>query len=100
MSGAIDEFMGVLMSGLEETGVDLQADLADVRLYASEQLAVLALAVGEPGYAAAVIAARDNVLMKMGLSVVSAADAADNRIIGIVQGALALGAKVIAGGAL
>jgi len=99
MTSATNDFMDLLGSALKETGKELEASLDDVRQYASEQLAQLALAVGEPGYERAVIAARDNVLMRMGLRAVDSADASDQRIIGIVQGGLFFGAKVLAGGA-
>lgn len=96
---ATNDFMDLLGSTLKETGKELETSLDDVRQYASEQLAQLALAVGEPGYDRAVIAARDNVLLRMGLRSVANADAVDSRIIGVVQGALFFGAKAIAGGA-
>jgi hypothetical protein len=96
---ATNDFMSLLEGTLKETGKELETSLDEVRQYAGEQMAQLALAVGEPGYDRAVIAARDNVLLRMGLRAVANADSADQRIIGIVQGALFFGAKAIAGGA-
>ena len=93
-----DDFMDSLKASLAETGRDLGADLDKVRAKAAEQMAMLALSAGEPGYGRAVIAARDNVAMAAGLAAVRDADAADARIIGVIQGSLFFGAKVIAGG--
>jgi len=96
---ATNDFMSLLEGTLKETGKELYLARDEVRQYAGEQMAQLALAVGEPGYDRAVIAARDNVLLRMGLRAVANADSSDQRIIGIVQGALFFGAKAIAGGA-
>lgn len=93
---AIDDFMNVLQGTLKETGRELQVSVSDLRQRAGEQMAILALAVGEPGYERAVVAARDNVLLLAGIDAVEHADAVDSRIIGVVQAGLFMGAKVLA----
>lgn len=93
---ATDQFMDLLTSAAEETGTDLTESLDSVRTVVAEQMAKLSLVVGEPGYDRAVKAARDNVALAAGLSAVEDADAADGRIIGIIQGALFFGAKTLA----
>lgn len=95
---ASNDFMASLKASLAETGRDLNVDLATVKAKAAEQMTQLAMASGEPGYDRAVIAARDNVAMAAGLAAVKNADAVDSRIIGVIQGSLFFGAKVIAGG--
>lgn len=95
---ALDDFMSVLQGTLKETGRELKVSVSDLRQRAAEQMAQLALAAGEPGYDRAVIAARDNVLLLAGIESVERADAVDNRIIGVVQAGLFMGAKVLAGG--
>lgn len=93
---ATDQFMDLLTSAAEETGTDLTESLDSVRTVVAEQMAKLSLVVGEPGYDRAVKAARDNVALAAGLAAVEDADAADGRIIGIIQGALFFGAKTLA----
>lgn len=95
---ASGEFVDLLVEELEAQGERLAASLDDARLIASEELAALALAVGEPGYQRAVIASRDNVILRLGLKAVAEARDTDQRMIGIIQGALFFGAQVIAGG--
>lgn len=96
---ALDDFMGVLEDTLKETGRELRVSVADLRQRAGEQMALLALAAGEPGYERAVVAARDNVLLLAGIEAVEHADAVDSRIIGVVQAGLFMGARVLAAGA-
>lgn len=91
-----NDIIKVLESALKETGKDLGVSLDAVKVKIAEQLALLALAVGEPGYDRAVIAARDNVAFAMGLSAVADADAIDSRIIGVIQGGLSMGARLLA----
>lgn len=98
MSNQTQNFMDSLNASLRETGRDLSVSMDEVRAEAANQLIKLSLAAGEPGYERAVIAARDNVALVAGLKSVSNADAVDGRIIGVIQGALFVGAKALAGG--
>lgn len=99
MSKQTQDFMDSLNASLKDTGRELSVSTEEVRAEAANQLQKLAMAAGEPGYDRAVIAARDNVALVAGLKSVSNADHVDNRIIGVIQGALFVGAKALAGGA-
>lgn len=85
----------MLQGTLQETGRDLEGSLDAVKAEVAKQLAALSLAAGEPGYERAVIAARDNVALVAGLQAVADADAVDSRILGIIQGGLTFGAKLL-----
>lgn len=94
----IDEFMELIEDNIRETGRELKISGADLRELAGAQMAQLALAAGEPGYGRAVIAARDNVALAIGLEAVARADSIDSKLLGVIQGGLYFGAKVLAGG--
>ena len=87
----------LLKNALRETGRDAQANLDEVRVYTAQRLIHLATCVGQPGYEEALVAEKDNVLLKAGIAAVNVADAADAKIIGIVVGAMSVGAHAIAG---
>lgn len=91
-----DELERLLKDAAKETGRDLRGNLAAVTLYAAERTAYLSTLVGQPGFEEAVRAERDNVALKGGIASVKAADAADARIVGIIQGVLFLGARALA----
>ena len=91
-----DELERLLKDAAKETGRDLKANLAEVTLYAAERTAYLSTLVGQPGFEEAVRAERDNVTLKSGIASVKAADAADARVVGIIQGVLFLGARALA----
>jgi len=90
-----DEFMDLLGGVLQETGRDLEGSLDAVKAEVAKQLTQLSMAAGEPGYERAVIAARDNVALVAGLAAVEDADAVDSRILGVIQGGLSFGAKLL-----
>lgn len=91
-----EQLKNLLESALAETGADLQKTVSEVALYAAERTAILATLIGQPGYELAVIAERDNVVLMSGLQAVDQADAVRQRIIGVIQGALFLGAQGLA----
>lgn len=95
MSQVSDDIRTILDDAVQETGRSLARATADVAGYASERAAHLERAVGQPGFAEAVRAERDAVALYAGLAAVGEADAIDDRILGIVQGALALGARAL-----
>lgn len=74
---------------------DLMAASEKVAEYAAEQAEQLAEIIGEEGFELAVIAARDNVLMQAGVNLVAQADASDARFVGLLQGAISLGARAL-----
>lgn len=82
----------------KELGVELRLDLANVTLYAAERTAYLASLVGQAGYDEAVIAERDNVVLRAGISSVQSADKLDQRIVGLIYSTLLFGAQALAGG--
>lgn len=79
-----------------ELGVELKRSAADVAVYAAGRAAHLAAIAGQAGFAEAVVAERDSVCLFAGISTARAADAADHRLVGLLQGALAFG--VVAAG--
>ena len=89
----------LLESALAETGADLEQTASEIALYAAERTAYLATIIGLDGYEQAVIAERDNVVLRAGLAAVGEADATRERIIGVIHGALFLGAQALANGA-
>lgn len=96
MANLGNELGKLLSDAVKETGQDLKGDLQVVTAYAAERTAVLATLVGQPGFEEAVRAERDNVALKAGIASVAAADAFDQRVVGIIQGALFIGAKALA----
>jgi len=89
------DMMQLLRAALKESGKELKDGGLELKLVVSQELARLALAVGEPGYGRAVTAAQDNVALAAGLMAVSVADSSDARLLGIIQGALFMGAKAL-----
>lgn len=63
--------------------------------YAAERAAHLASMVGEDGFEDAVLAERDAVLLKLGVLATDRADRTDQRIVGVVQGALRMVAVML-----
>jgi len=84
----IEDPMGVLTSAITATGVSLKKSAADVALYTTQRAAHLSTLVGQPGYEEAVAAERDAVLLYAGVAAVREADAADMRLVGIIEGVL------------
>lgn len=72
--------------------LNLKIDLETAGAYAAERAAYLSTLVGLPGFDLAVIAERDNVFLRSGLSVTQAADKVGSMFLGIIQGALVIGA--------
>lgn len=88
------EFKELLEDVLHETGRDLGDKKDEVVLYAAQRSAHLAMILGQPGFALALRAERDNVALKAGLNAVISADRVDNRIVGVIQAGLLMGARV------
>ena len=92
-----DDLVKMIVAEATNAGKELGVSTDRLRQVTAEQMAQLALAAGEPGYMRAVCAARDNILAETALEAVRNADATDNKIIGIIQGALFFGAQALAG---
>lgn len=90
-----EEFVSSMQALLDSAGVELANSSEDVARYALQRATFLATVVGRPGYSMAVIAERDNVALYAGISGVALADANQTRLIGIIQGALSIGAQVV-----
>jgi len=90
-----NELLSLLADSAKETGRNLDLSQQKLREVVATQMAQLALAVGEPGYERAVVAARDVIALAAGLQLHANAAAADQRIVGVIQGALFFGAKAL-----
>jgi hypothetical protein len=89
------QFRQLLEDAVKETGVDIEESLDSLALFMSERALHLSTIVAEPGFPQAVRAERNRVALHAGLSVAHDADKADHRMLGIVQGALALAAGAL-----
>ena len=89
-----NEFEQLLSSLLDDTEENLAHSTQEIAAYAAERTAVLAILVGQVGYAQAVVVERDNVALFAGLEAVSNADGFRDRLLGAIQGALFLAAGV------
>ena len=70
---------------LEETGIDLEITKDELIRYTAERAAHLTTLIGQPGYGLALRAERDAVALHAGLDATMAAEAADSRIVGVIQ---------------
>jgi hypothetical protein len=85
--------MNDLAEHLDRLLREVRAESNSVRIYAAEIMADLAAAVGEPGYNEALLAARDAIALRAGVSAVDSADAADREVLGLIYGFLAGGVR-------
>ena len=92
------QFKALLEAAVKETGADLGKSKDEVAMYMSERTAHLAQIVGFEGFDMAVVAERDNVALFAGLHAVAQSDSIRDRILGIIQGALFIGASALTGG--
>ena len=91
-----EQFVAVLRDAIWETGRDFHADMAGVQRYAAERMAHLAtIPADDPHYLEAVRAERDSVALRAAINVTRSADGADAYILGVIGGALALGARAL-----
>lgn len=91
-----DSFLQLLEQAAEDTGADLKGRAAELATYASTRAQHLSTLVGDPQFPRALADERDNFVLKCGVSAVNAGDSTDNRIRGIVQGALGMAARLLA----
>lgn len=89
-------FGDTLAQAIKAVGKDLGDDLDTLKLYAAQRAVHLSLIVGEPGYEEAVMIEAQNVALKAGILTVETADATDARVVGVIQGALRIGAVALA----
>lgn len=93
------QFFDTLLEPLKALGIDLGDHGASIKTFAAESMAKLATLAGQAGYEMAVEAERDSVLAKAGIQLAKAADGADAKALGLVEGALRMGAGFLTGGA-
>lgn len=63
--------------------------------YAASRSVHLATLVGQPGFQEALIAERNNVALRAGIAASQTANSAESRFLGVLQGALAVGAQAL-----
>lgn len=95
MAYRTNDFEAIIEQAVRDTGVSLKTSTKELALYADDQAARLLSLVGQAGYDEAVIAARDNVVLRAGIASVDQADALQARFIGVLQGALGMAAKLL-----
>jgi hypothetical protein len=91
------QFLDAIMGPMKALGIDLGGA---IKQEAAASMARLATLVGQPGYEMAVEAERDIVLAKAGIQLAKAADSADAKALGLIEGALSMGASFLTGGAI
>ena len=89
-------FESMLADGASVLGIELRETPRALALYMTERAAHLASISHEPGFALAVIAERDSVALRAGLAANDVARAGDRWLLGLVQGALSVAARVLA----
>ena len=86
----------LLEAAAQEVGLDLQRSAAEVATYIAGRTAHLSTIVEQAGFHEALIAEADSVAIYAGVNAVSAADDADRRLIGIIEGFLMAGVQALA----
>lgn len=89
------ELVDALSGAVDRLGVSLEANMDELRTYAAERMLHLSGLIGQPGYQEALVAERDNVALKAGLLLVDASDRADAELLGLITGAMAVGARAL-----
>lgn len=90
------DLVALIVDEARAVGVEVRADLEDAKAYAAERAEALAAAVGEPGFDEAILAERDNVVLRVAVASVDRADAVDARVLSTAAGALRLAAVALA----
>lgn len=85
----------LILQAARELGVEIKFEVAELAQYVRVRAAHLAKAVGEPGFELALVAERDSCAMMAGITAVDSAEKFDQRVLGIIETALAFGAKVL-----
>jgi hypothetical protein len=90
------QFETLLKDAIKETGVTMTQSAKEVAQYMHDRALHLSSIVDQPGFDQALRAERNSVAMRAGLKLADNAEAADQRIIGIIQGALGIAAGALA----
>lgn len=89
------ELADLVIEAGEDVGMSI--DWQSVQDAVKSQSRLLAKAIFEPGYRKALIAARNTVALAAGIDAATAADAADAKILGVVEGGMGIIAKIMGG---
>ncbi len=90
------EFAAMIDDAVTDTGVELKQAKDDLAAYMAERAAHLSSIAGEPGFEQAVTAERNNIALRAGLAVHDQARAADQRLVGMIAGAIRVAAFALA----
>ena len=93
----MEQLIQQVIAVLAESGRELGDTSESVANYARGRAIYLSTLTDDPGFALAVRAEQDNVLLYAGIALVDEADAADARIKGLLEGVLSVAAGVIKG---
>lgn len=80
---------------LESQASSLSVELPGLAAYMAEQAALLANCASDQQFNYLLEASRQNVAAKAGLVAYEQAQAADQRLLGLIEGAIAIGAKAL-----
>jgi hypothetical protein len=95
MTDIKDDILQILKDALKETGTTIKKSAKEVAAYASMRAEHLSKEVGKPGFAMAVRVERDNVILFAGIKTAAGMEEANAKIMGVIQGLLAFGAKLL-----
>lgn len=91
----LDELVSLIKDAAGEMGKEVNLDA--LKLVAKDNARLLAKAIREPGYRRALRSATNSVAMAAGIDIVETADVADAKLVGIIEGALGIAARVLGG---
>lgn len=85
---AANEFLALLDAELKDVQHDFKVSRGELAIYMSERAQHLSLAVNEPGFDRVVLAERNNVALRAGLLISENASSLNDRLLGLIGGAL------------
>lgn len=91
------EFEALLEQEAKRANVKLKETPRELALYMTERAVHLSRIAGEPGIEEAIIAERDSIALAAGLKFTDLTRAGDQYLIGVIQGALTIALRMLAG---
>ena len=91
-----DTFSDLIGKAIADATTLSSTTIEAIRQYAAERTVHLSTIITEPGYEEALVIETQNVALMAGIQSVQAADIADARTVGIIAGALRIGAVAMA----
>ncbi len=88
------EILDLLKGPLNDAGLELASDATDLKKYIGQRALHLSSIINDPGFNLALEAEADNVALRVSTLLVRQADASDARIVGILEGALGIVARL------